>query len=226
MSTVMDQVRREMAEAVHPDEVKDWKTFRLSGRVFEIRPLVFKWDKEFRRQALPMIASQLQPIEMLLVAAAGDTMQFKEQLGISKAMIDSEIDQDNYLPRAVAAICASQDTENRDALAVWTACAEEQMSREAMIEIIEEQLKLQRALDNLGNSLARRLTNLSALLGKEVSFSSLVLPSTTPATPTSGTAGSPDTTSSKSSGTSTERPTRSTSRSRGRPEDPPRSQGD
>lgn len=209
-TTVMEQVRREMAEAVSPDEVKDWKAFELGGRNFQIRPLVFKWDKEFRRYALPMVASQLQPIEMLLVAAAGDTLQFKDQLGISRAMVESEIEQDSYLPKAIAAICASQDTENKEAMSHWATVAEESMTREKMVEMVEEQLKLQKALDALGNSLARRLTNLSALLGKEVNFSSLVLPSTTPATLTSEKGGSGSTTSSKSSGTSMARRTRST----------------
>lgn len=211
----LEIARTQLEEAVHPEDVKDWPKFTVGGRTFEIGPLPFKWEKLFRKYAMPMVSAGLQPIEMLIVAAAGKQVDFQRSLGISDQIAKSENDIDAYIAPALSIVCVAQVNKGKeksawDTAEAWQEKIEDEMSRQAILELVEAQLDAVKAMDHLGNSFARRFKSLSSLLGSQLDLNSLMPSLTTPAGSTSATAGSLGSTVSRSSGTSTDELTPST----------------
>lgn len=212
--------RTQINESLDPESVKDWKTFTVHKTKFRIKPMSFGWEKKFRRFAMPYVASGLHPLEMMLVAAAGGQLQFQKDLGISLEVAKSECDIDHYITPALSVVCASQaEAVAKDELKengvetqedYWQKKIEDDLGRQEIIELVEAQLDVIKAMDHLGNSLSRRFKGLSGLLGKDLNLSSLMPSSTIPAGRTSEKDGSSGSTVSRSSGTSTEGHTQST----------------
>lgn len=207
-----------LEEAVSPD-VQDWDTFKVkldnAEHTFEHRPFSFKWDMLFRKYALHVMGAQLKPIEALIAyAIKDDDKQMSEgvvDIGITRSLVESEVEADENLPLAVAVICASQDPkykkgENKLAFVhKWQEVVEE-LSREQITSIFKKQVKVSKEVDLLGKSLRARFALLGELVGKDVNLSSLLPGLTLLAPNTLAQPGETPTTSSSSSGSSTESP--------------------
>lgn len=206
----------QLQECLAPEMVPDWDKFECGGRKFKIEPMKFRWEKEFRRRAMPIISAGLQPVEMLLTAAAGGQTTFKSNIGITDAISRGEVEVDLYLSGALAVVCASQDLENKDKrpsnemFEPWALKIEDELTRDEIVGLVEKQLEVIKAMDSLGNSFSRRLKSLSNLLGKDLKLGSLLPSTITPAGATSEKVGTSGLTVSRSSGTSTGEPSPST----------------
>jgi len=196
-------------EAVNPDLVV-WETFRVGEREFQIRPLPFKWDRLFREHAMPIIGAELKPVEVLLTAIVGQAAAYTTEVGVIRSLVQSELEADEHLAPAVAAICASQAdasvTDKRKAVEKWTANCESILTRYELRAVLDKQVAVQKDVDRLGESLRTRFTTLGRLVGKNLDFGSLLLGSIVPQPKPSAPGGTSASTSSNSSGSSTGKP--------------------
>lgn len=176
-----------LSEAVNPD-ITEWETFKVGDSVFQFRPLTFKWDILWRKYALPVLGAELRPLEVLLAAIVGNRAEFTaEDIGFTRAIVDSEIEADAYLARAVAAVCASQDPESAQAtdkvkrVEIWAERLEAALTRADLVEILRKQSAVQKDIDQLGKSLSARFSIISSLAGTKFDIASLLLGSKLPA---------------------------------------------
>lgn len=233
------QLDEKLNEALNPDEV-EWDTFLkvlsegktaketgeirirldaggLAGMV--IRPINHKWDRLFRKYAMPMLGSQLQPLEMLFGAIVRDEIMVATEMGITKSLIASELEVDDALGKAVGAICASQDPEQKgktqDKPAVvekWGGVVEEYLRRDELVKLVEVQARIQKEIFGLGESLAARFRILQSLVGDKINLSALALDSIKSVGRFSGLPGEMTTTLPNSGGESTESSSMNTSK--------------
>lgn len=184
-------------EAIHPDLV-NWETFKLGEREFQIRPLVFKWDKLYRSYAMPILGAELKPIEALMTALAGPQAGLPGTQGVTAALVESELEIDFNLARAVGAICASQDEQSKNATDKkakaehWANLAEDILRRDELTEILRKQSDVQKDLQRLGESLRMRFERLASLTGKKFDLAGLLQPLTPPSMPLSAPIGTSD----------------------------------
>lgn len=184
-----------MSAAINPD-METWEKFKVGDREFQIKPLVMKWDKIWRKYALPILGAELRPFEVLLSAIVGNRAEFTvDDIGFTRAVVDSEIEADTYLAKAVAAICASQDEESSKAtdkakqVELWADRLESQMSRAELDAVLKKQSAIQKDIDQLGNSLSARFRIISSLAGNRIDLSSLLLGGKIPAAKSAETDG-------------------------------------
>ena len=225
------QLDEKLNEALAPDEV-EWHTFLkvlsegknekeingLRARLnaggladMTIRPINNKWDRQFRKYAMPMLGSQLQPLEMLFGAIIRDELIVATEMGITKSLIASELEVDDALGPAVGAICASQDpaqigkTQDKPAVVKkWAEIVEENLRRDELVKLVEVQGRIQKEIFGLGESLATRFRILQSLVGEKFNLTTLALDSIKSAGRFSGLGGETITTSPNSGGESTE----------------------
>jgi len=178
-----------LEEAVNPDLV-EWESFKVGDRAFQIRPLAFKWDKVYRSYAMPILGAELKPLETLMAALSGSQLAVGASQLVTQALIESELEIDLNLARAVGAICASQDEQSKSATdkkarAEHWANLVDALSRHELTEIVRKQSDVQKDLQRLGESLAGRFKRLASLTGKNFDLAGLLPPLMPPSTPPS-----------------------------------------
>jgi hypothetical protein len=171
------QEQQELQEALHPDTI-DWETFKVGEKDFEIRPMKFSWDQVWRKYALPIMGAELRPLESLIRSFVGED---KEQVGagLTSAVVESELEVDNYLALAVGVICASQRepkaTAKLEKTKHWAGIVADELDREKLRCIVNDQFTISKGIENLGKSLQTRLRYLGSLVGeKNLDFGSLL----------------------------------------------------
>jgi hypothetical protein len=230
-----EKVDAVLNEALHPDEV-EWDSFlkilckdknakeiadverRLhAGHLGEmtIQPITHKWDRVFRKYAMPILGAQMQPIEMLVSALVRDEMAVATEMGITKSLINADLEVDEIVHKAVGVICAAQDrgekgdAKNKPALVEkWGAIAEDYLHRYELVALVEAQGTMQKEIASLGESFAARFRALQSLVGDRLDLTRLALDSLKPAAKLSDLTGMSDITSlSSATGSSESAPT-------------------
>jgi len=135
-----------------------------------------------------------------------------DDIGFTRAIIDSEVEADTYRAKAVAAICASQDPEYLDLVAKrqkpdkqkyvekWQEIVDDSATVAELDAVFHKQSVVEKDAERLGESLSTRFALISKLVGNKFDITSL-WPALKPlASPSLAPTGTSDSTTSKSSG--------------------------
>lgn len=161
----------QLGKVQYPD--LNFSTFKFgknkdgSPRTWKLQPLSWKFEKQFRKSVMPMLASSYAPFETIFSIMA-QPMYTDMAPSFMKAVSTAETDVDEYLTKAVHIILLSQDTE---ITVEWV--EDSAASREQLLEIVEAQCELHKIMDKLGERLAERLVNLAKMLGLNIDLPSL-----------------------------------------------------
>lgn len=183
----------QVEEILFPDLAED--KFTLGERTFRIRVLNFRWEKLFRRSAMPIIEQELKPFERLLLLFAAGVDPAIGDLGISRSIGQSEVDVDLFLTNSVVTICMSQDPEIMAGQAQGIELNIEKQQeiekryhnlvenleevpggggpRQYLREITRKQVEKLKMVQTLGESLMARFAEAGTLLGAKEQFDSL-----------------------------------------------------
>jgi hypothetical protein len=182
-------------EIIFPDLSED--KFTLADTSYRIRVLNFRWEKMFRRAAMPIIEQELKPFERMLLLFAAGVDPLIGDLGIARSIGQSEVDVDIFLTNAVVCICMSQDPEILLVQAQgveMTVQKQEEIEkkyhrivetleevpggggpRQYLREITRKQVEKLKMVQTLGESLMARFAEAGTLLGAKNQFDSLKL---------------------------------------------------
>src|ERR1043165_1628660 len=97
----------QLEQILHPELDQD--KFTIAERAFRLRVLPWAWERRWRKYALPLLESELKPVETLLTALATGLHVVKTDLQVVESVLRSEMTCDELLTMAVATICISQD---------------------------------------------------------------------------------------------------------------------
>ena len=206
MAEKEDAVQEALSEALDPETAVEldgkgnaksaWKTFSVDGSDFQIRPLTWRWEKLWRKFALPVLGAELRPLETLFAAIIGKRAEFTvDDVGFTRAIVDSEIEADVYLSKAVAVICASQDPEatkisdKMKRVEFWDEKITDAMTREELEGVVKNQAAIQKDVQRLGESLSTRFRVITNLVGNRFDIASLLQLGKLPASPSSDSDG-------------------------------------
>lgn len=130
-----------------------------SPRTWKMVPLPWKFEKQFRKHAMPMLATSYKPFETLMGIIS---QKFYSDVTPSfiESVVSSETAMDDYMERCVHVILMSQD---KNITLEWV--EKNATSRDQMFSIITRQADLHKLLDRLGESLAERFVKLAGSLG-------------------------------------------------------------
>ncbi len=161
----------------------------------------FSWDQVWRKYALPIMGSELRPLESLIRSLVGEG-EGQVGAGFASAVVESELEVDNYLTLAVGTICASQQdakaTNKLERTKHWAGIVADELDREGLRKIVNDQFTISKGIENLGKSLQTRFRYLGSLVGeKNLDFGSLLRGFTLPAVSSSVQAGKTTTTTPK-----------------------------
>lgn len=153
----------ELSAVLEPD--LNHKTFVFgrnpdkTPRTWNMVPLPWKFEKQFRKYAMPMLATSYKPFETLMGIIS---QKFYSDVTPSfiESVVSSETAMDDYMERCVHVILMSQD---KNITLNWV--EENATSRDQMFVIITQQADLHKLLDRLGESLAERFVKLAGSLG-------------------------------------------------------------
>ena len=130
-----------------------------SPRTWKMMPLQWKFEKQFRKHAMPMLATSYKPFETLMGIIS---QKFYSDVTPSfiESVVESETKMDDYMERCVHVILMSQD---KNITIDWVEI--NAISRDQMFDIINRQADLHKLMDRLGESLAERFVKLAGSLG-------------------------------------------------------------
>jgi hypothetical protein len=180
-------------EIIFPDLSED--KFSLGDKSFRIRVLNFRWEKLFRRAAMPIIEQELKPFERMLLLFAAGVDPMVGDLGITRSIGQSEIDVDIFLTNSVVCMCMSQDPEilADQAQGIEMTVDKQQViekkyhnmvenledvpggggPRQYLREVVRKQVEKLKMVQSLGESLMARFAETGTLLGAKDQFDSL-----------------------------------------------------
>src|ERR1035437_1111587 len=180
----------QVEEVMFPELSKD--KFHLGDQVFRIRVMPYKFETMFRKATMPILESELKPIEKAIVAFTTDQALYQGDMRITEAITKSELDADIFLINAMIVICLSQDAEFVAAASSGVEFpADAQMKielryrklleysenlgpspRNYFREVIRKQADKHQMVQILGESLMARCAEVSSLMGKRHEFDS------------------------------------------------------
>ena len=172
-TTPISEAERELV--LNPDAVvaDDQETFVFGKnpdgtlRKWKMQPLRWKYEKLFRKQAMPMLAATYKPFETL-IATMAQPLYSDLTPSLIKAMADAENEADDYLTKCIHIILLAQDS---DISLDWVEDNAE--GRDQMMTIVQRQCELHKIMDRLGESLAGRLQRLASMMGLQLDLPSL-----------------------------------------------------
>ena len=163
---------RELSQVLEPEFNSD--TFQFgknqddSSRKWKLIPLPWKYEKNFRKQVMPMLAISYKPFENVISLLSRDYLSENVSTNLVQSLFLSEIEMDEHLTRSLHAILIAQD---KTITTEWVEDMAE--SREQLLEIVIKQCEVHKIMDRLGESLAERFAKLAQMMGIEVDLPSL-----------------------------------------------------
>jgi hypothetical protein len=163
----------ELATVLEPDFNHSTFIFGLnrddSPRTWKFVPLPWRFEKNFRKQVMPMLAITYRPFESIF---AYFSQQFitESTPSVVKSVFDAEMEVDDFLVKSVHAILIYQD---KDITEDWVEANAK--SRDQLMGIVERQCEIHRLMDRVGELLAERLGKLVRMMGINIDLDSLKL---------------------------------------------------
>jgi hypothetical protein len=138
-----------------------------SPRTWLMKPLAYRYEKEFRKRAMPMLKVAYAPFETLM-SSFGNSYVSGISPGIVSSIFDAEVAIDDYLEDSLLVILQAQDrTITKD----WV--LDNAKSRNQIFEIVMQQCALHHLMDRLGESLAERFGTIATTMGLNLDLPTL-----------------------------------------------------
>lgn len=162
-----DELRTVLEPDLNHDTFLFGKNKDNTPRRWLYKPLVWKFEKHFRRQVMPMLSASYKPFETML-SLMNQNVLTDYSPSFTKEMFEAELAEDEYLTKAVHAILLSQDVE---VTVDWV--DQQATSREELRAIINRQCEIHKIMDLLGESLAGKLGKLAQMMGVDIDLPTL-----------------------------------------------------
>ena len=140
-----------------------------SPRTWKLVPLPWRYERNFRKQVMPMLAITYKPFEAVF---AYFSQQFitESTPSVVKSIFDAEMAIDDYLVASLHSMLIYQD---KDVTMDWVEASAE--SRDQLFGIVQRQCELHKLMDRVGELLAERLGKLVQMMGINIDLDSLKL---------------------------------------------------
>ena len=136
-------------------------------RIWNMQPLPWKYERNFRRQVLPLLAASYKPFEMMIGVVSQDFLSGVTP-SIVQGMFEAEIAEDEFLVKAMHAVLIAQD---KNVTEQWV--DENALSREQLFALVQQQCDLHKVMDRLGESLAGRFAKLAHMMNLDLDLPTL-----------------------------------------------------